>query len=113
MNRKCILLSLAIIVCLVFLCQTGSAKEKARLHPRNRKLIKLGLMPYPKYYPEIPRITAREALALYKQHKALFILISHQDLHLIVGGIHLTEGEYPRIDPNRLPLKKGQVLVLY
>lgn len=113
-NKKQIILicivAVSLIVSAVNVCW---AKEKTRLHPRNKKLVKLGLLKYPMFYQHMPRITAREAMALYKKNKALFVLVSYQNLHLIVGGIHLTEGQTPKIDPNRLPIKKGQVLVMY
>jgi len=93
--------------------QVAVAKRSRDLHPRNKQLMELNLMTYPKYFPNIPRVTATEALALYKKNKALFILISYRSKHLIHGGIHLTEGRVPRINPNSLPLRKDQVLILY
>ncbi len=86
---------------------------KRKLHPMNAQLIKAGLMPYPKYYPEVPRITAQTAYNLYKAGKALVLLISYTDKDKIYGGFHLTEGQYPKINPNKLPFKKGQYLVVY
>lgn len=113
-NKKQIILicivAVSLIVSAVNVCW---AKEKTRLHPRNKKLVKLGLLKYPMFYQHMPRITAREAMALYKKYKALFVLIASKDLHLIEGGIHLTEGQVQKINPNRLPLKNGQVLVMY
>ena len=95
-------------------CPMNLHAKKAKIHPRNIKLIKLGLMPnVPKYHPEIPRIMPNIALNLYKSNKALFVLISHSNRDLIYGGLHLTEGKVVKINPNALPVKKGQVLVLY
>lgn len=98
-----------------FIMATGTlnAQSKGQLHPINKKLVQLGLMPIPKYYPEVPRITAHQAYSLYSSGKALFVLISYSDKHLIVGGFHLTEDKPPKINPNRLPFKPGQVLVTY
>jgi len=90
---------------------SGGAKKK--LHPMNARLIKAGLMPYPKYCPEVPRITAQTAYNLFKAGKALVLLISYQAKDKIYGGFHLTEGQYPKINPNKLPFKKGQCLVVY
>lgn len=84
------------------------AKEGVDLHPKNKALIKAGIMKYPKYFPNIPRLTAGEAFSVYKSGRGLFVLTSYQDLHLIVGGFH-----DKKIDYNKLPLRKGQILVLY
>lgn len=84
------------------------------MHPINKQLIKLGILSNPpRYCPEIPRITAEQALAMYYGKRALFVLISYKNKDLIVGGLHFTEGEYKKINPNKLPLLKGQILVLY
>lgn len=102
-------------ILLATLLSAGWAQgQSARnLHPMNRQLVQAGLMPVPKYYPEIPRITAEVAYGLYLSGKALFTLVSYSDQHLIVGGIHLTENRPPNMDPNRLPFREGQVLVVY
>ena len=113
MNRKIVLLGFIVSVFFIFLSKTSWAEDKSSLHPRNRGLIKLGQMEYPKYCPEIPRMTALEALHYYKSGKAFILFIAAQKKHLIVGGIHLTEQQYPKIDPNKLPIKKGQALFLY
>ncbi|WP_028575386.1 hypothetical protein [Desulfonatronovibrio hydrogenovorans] len=98
-----------------FLLMAGmaGAQERGQIHPINQQLVQVGLMPVPKYYPEIPRITSEHAYSLYLAGRALFVLISHSDRHLILGGVHLTENLPPRIDPNRLPFQPGQVLIVY
>lgn len=92
---------------------SAAAENTRQLHPINKKLVQMGIMPVPKYYPEVPRITAQQAYSLYLSGKALFVLISSSNHHLIVGGLHLTEDKPPRIDPNRLPFRPGQILVAY
>lgn len=97
-----------------FLLHGGTLNAGGKVHERNIKLLKLGLIEkIPSYYPEIPRIMATEALDLYNKEKALFVHTSHSDKHLIYGAIHLPGFKAAKIDPNKLPLKKGQVLVLY
>lgn len=105
---------LALILFFVFILMLPAANASVgELHPINKKLVQMGFMPVPKYYPEIPRIPAEQAFLLYKQGKALFVLISYHDKDLIVGGIHLTEDKPPRINPNKLPAKKNQIIVVY
>jgi hypothetical protein len=102
-----------LLVSVALPCQAQQRTQPAQLHPMNRQLVQMGLMPFPKYYPEIPRITAEVAYHLYLSGKALFVLISYRDLDLIVGGIHLGEDTLPTTDPNKLPFRPGQVLVVY
>lgn len=92
---------------------TAGYAQSSRLHPVNKRLMDLGLMGHPKYYPEVPRITANAALHYYNEGKARLVLISHSDRHLIVGGIHLTEDRPPRMNPNSIPLLPDQVLITY
>lgn len=94
---------------------SGSAfGNSSTIHPMNKKLLKAGIMKkVPAYFPEIPRLTASQALALYRAQKALFVLASYENLHLISGGIHMTEGQANKMNPNRLPFRKGQVLIVY
>jgi hypothetical protein len=85
-------------------------KDTKKIHPRNKMLIKMGLMKHWKFHPNVPRLTADEALNLYKQGKAVFVLIADSDLHLIVGGYY--GGRLQGVDFNRL-VKRGQILVFY
>ena len=104
------------VVALLFASDYGVAQKKERIHPRNVKLLKSGLIPYPKYHPSIPRLTATEAKSLFYAKKAVFILISYHDRDKIIGGYHLTEdkvGKTSAIDVRKLPVRKGQILVLY
>ena len=107
-------MKISIAIWLMFMLLSSTAQAKNHVHPRNIKLVNMGLMPkIPKYHPEIPRIMPYTALRLYNANKALFVLISYHDRDLIYGGIHLTEGEVPKVNPKALPVKKGQILVLY
>ena len=110
--NRTLLISLFIFF-LIFLSK-GWALDSKKVHPRNVKLVRQGLMKkIPTYCPEIPRITASEALSLYKKGTALFLHTSHSNKHIIVGAIHITGAKATKINPNKLPFKKGQVLVTY
>lgn len=112
--KKHIAILVICLSCFVFALSQSEAKSRAKVHPRNMKLLKRGVMKnIPKYFPQIPRITAQEALFLYKNKKALFLYVSYEDLNLIVGGVHITEGQLATMNPRKLPLKKGQMLVIY
>ena len=87
-----------------------------KIHPRNKKLIRQGLVPPSilKYFPDVPKITPYEALALYRANKAVFIAIGHDAPRLSNGWLLK---DYMRFDPKRLkkyriPLK-GKLIVLY
>jgi hypothetical protein len=101
-----------LIILFFSLSQVVWGQEKANLHPRNKMLIELNLMGYPKYYPDIPRCTAAEALSLYRSGKALILWIGLSG-ELVPGGIHLTEKQAWELNPNLLPLKEGRILLLY
>lgn len=110
---KILFTTLLISIILPWLSGAVDVQSKNQLHPMNKKLIEQGMMKYPKYLPQIPRITAQTAYGLYLQNKALFVYISYKDTNLIVGGIHFKEVDAKKIDPNKLPFQPGQFLVVY
>ena len=112
MYKKTTLIAL-FLISMLFLHEEVFGKSKAKLHPMNAKWIKQGLMKYPRYFPEIPRIPAEMAYGLYLQNKALFVYASHKNDYLIVGGIHFTEAQLDKINPDKLPFKPGQILIIY
>jgi hypothetical protein len=83
------------------------------MHPYNQKLVKLGYMPAPKYYPEIPRIPATYAKHLYDQGQAKFLYVAYSSKHLIVGATYLTEDQVHTVPLSKFGLKKGEPLVIY
>jgi len=85
----------------------------SQMHPQNQKLVKLGYMPSPKYYPEIPRIPATYAKMLFDQGKAKFLYVAYSPNNLIVGGMYLTEDQVHSVPLSKFGLKKGQPLVIY
>lgn len=103
------------IIVMIFLLSfslSASGKEKnKKLHPMNIKLIKTGVMPYPKYYPSVPRVSADMALALFRAGKAKISRIA-SDGAIVMGGYAFKENEVHRI-PKEIPLAKGQILLLY
>jgi hypothetical protein len=82
------------------------------LHPLNKRNIEFGLMPYPMYFPDVPRITARYAKSLYDDGKALFVYVGASDTR-IIGGIGMTEGEMWKFDAKNFNLKDDRILVVY
>jgi len=83
------------------------------MHPYNQKLVKLGYMPAPKYYPEIPRIPATYAKHLYDQGKAKFLYVAYSPDNLIVGASYLTEDQVHTVPFSKFGLKDGEPLVIY
>ena len=117
--RKGFIILLCLAIGLVFASIVPNsvlAKSKHWIHPRNRMLIKRGLVPPSilKYFPEVPKITPREALGLYAAHKAVFIAIGHDAPRLPDGW--LLE-DYMHFNPRRLrlygiPVRK-KFIILY
>jgi len=107
----------SILICLIFVLESPSpAAGKERVHPRNKKLISDGLVPQSilKYFPEVPKITPYEALALHTSGKAIFIAIGHDSPRLMDGWLLK---DYMRFNPKRLRAyripTKGMYIILY
>ena len=104
------------IICglvLVAMMLIGQSAVASTMHPYNQKLVKMGYMPAPKYYPEIPRIPATYAKHLYDQGQAKFLYVSYSPDNLIVGATYLTEDQVHTVPLSRFGLKKGEPLVIY
>lgn len=92
--------------------KTSNAKN-VDLHPMNKRLIDFGYMPYPKYFPQVPRIPVNYAKKLWSEGKARFILVSYQKKELIVGAVHL-DNEVPPFDISKFRLTSDeQTIVVY
>lgn len=90
-----------------------SVASNGGLHPFNQRLIELGYMPYPKYFPEVPRIPVYYAKKLWEEGEARFIFVSYQKKDLIVGAVHL-DTEVPPFDISQFKLTgEDQVIVVY
>lgn len=97
----------------VFSSPNISDAGKSNLHPMNKRLVDLGYMPYPKYFPQVPRIPVNYAKKLWEEGKARFILVSYQKKELIVGAVHL-DNEVPPFDISRFKLTgPDQTIVVY
>ena len=87
-----------------------------KVHPRNKLLIRKGLLPSSilKYFPEVPKITPYEALALYHGNKAVFIAVGHDAPRLNNGWLlENYMGFNPmRLKKYRIPMK-GKLIILY
>jgi len=110
-KRKLIIMAATVIG---FLCSNSHAGEP--VHPRNQMLITKGLVPKEilRYFPDVPKITAHEALSLYQSKKAIFIAIGDDSPRLPNGWLLRN---YMAFHPKQLVRYKiptqGVVLVLY
>ncbi len=126
-SRKfyCMVIGFTFLVLFVFpFNKTMAAKGRSsriyksrKVNPRNLLLIRKGLLPPSilKYFPEVPKITPYEALALYRANKAVFIAVGADPPRLQNGW--LLEKNYMGFNPKRLkrykiPLK-GKFIILY
>jgi len=71
------------------------------IHPYNKILMKLYPRPFKLRFPDVPRITAKEALMLYKSNQAFFIHIGDEGWN-VPGCLHFRENKAFRINPNKL-----------
>ena len=106
----CLFLVLSCLMLFTIAQSEAQNAEKQKLHPRNVMLIKKGLIPPMKFFPDVPRITAGEALALYHSGKGFFIAIGG-DSKIMNGGILLND--YMTFDPRKLKLPKGKIIITY
>lgn len=100
---------------LMIFLSLGSALElrcedNVRVHPRNRELIKRGLIPPMKFFPDVPRITPAEARSLYESGGAVFIGVG-MDVPRLPNGWLIKR--YMTFDPRRLKIPKNRLIVTY
>ncbi len=113
MNGSKVLKLFLLVFFVSFSAPQGAEAKNDNLHPMNKRLIDHGYMPYPKYYPQIPRIPVNYAKKLWEEGEARFILVSYQKKELIVGAVHL-DNEVPPFDISRFRLTgPDQTIVVY
>ena len=95
---------------LLALPAVNSEAKNTKFHPRNVELIKKGVIPPMKFFPEVPRITAEEAMGLLMSNRGFFIAIG-SDSKVMQGGLSLHN--YMQFNPKRLKLPKGKIIVTY
>ena len=104
--------NLIFIGIVLLLLTTPTPAQQSHIHPYNKILMRLYPRPFKLTYPDVPRITAREALTLYKSHGAFFIRIGVEG-GIVPGAFH---GKYVhKLDPRRLirVIPKNQLIILY
>ena len=106
---KKVFMTILLLVVLIVSSPVSKTQDKG-LHPRNKMLIEQGLIPPMKYFPEVPRITAKEALALYTQGQSMFIGIGTDVPRLPLGWLLI---DYYNFDPTRLKIPRNKIIVVY
>ncbi len=108
-----------LILAIMIWSAAGEAERawaQRKIHPRNQMLISKGLAPKEilQYFPDVPKITANEALSLYRSKKGVFIGVG-VDVPRLPDGWILKE--YTAFDPRKLSKYKipiqGTIIVLY
>ena len=103
------------LVALAFLISHPAmrAQTLSGLHPMNEQLEKLYPRGFKMPFPEIPRISALQALQLYETQKGFFIHVGASGPD-VVGSVRLTEFQAANIDYNKLAkAAAGRVVVAY
>jgi hypothetical protein len=107
--KKFLLIILIIFIGLPAFVETIFS-QSSEIHPRNKKLIQSGMIPPIGFFPEVPRVTAIEALSLYNAGRAIFIGIGAAVPRLSSGYIlH----NYMTFDPKRLKVPKDIIILTY
>ena len=83
----------------------------AKFHPFNKKLFQSGQLKVTRYFMNVPRLTPKLALALYRANRAVLVLFSHQNKDQIMGGYWGNKIK-KKVNFNKL-VKKNQILVFY
>jgi hypothetical protein len=79
----------------------SAAFSAQRIHPRNKILMKTHPRPFKMRFPEVPRITAVEALGLYMSGQAFFIRIGDEG-GAVPGCLLLRENTASKLNVNKL-----------
>jgi hypothetical protein len=83
------------------------------VHPFNQKLEQLYPRGFKMPFPEVPRVSAIQALQLYESQKAFFVHVGTSGPDLI-GSIRLGENQAAALDVNRLvQVAAGRIVVAY
>ncbi len=91
----------------------GTLNAQERIHPYNKILMKLYPRPFKMPYPQVPRILAIQALALYRSGKAVFVHVGDEGPD-VPGGFHFRESETWRMNLTLFKkLSKIKVIILY
>lgn len=75
MRNKTWVYGTLLIAFLVFFMADTAAAKKQKIHPSFKQLLQMYPRANPIHAPEVPRISPRDALALYKTNQAVFIEI--------------------------------------
>ena len=97
---------------LILLLTTRVIAQQNYIHPVNKVLMKLYPRPFKMTYPDVPRITARQAFMLYKKNGAFFIRIGIEG-GIVPGALY---GKYiHKLNPYKLmrTIPKNQLVILY
>lgn len=96
---------------LIIFSSVQTFAQNSKIHPENIRLVNMGYMSTPKYYPEIQRIPAGYAKKLWQEGKARFVYVSYSKQNLIIGGIYI-DTESPSVSELKL-FNNEQPIVIY
>jgi hypothetical protein len=89
------------------------AQNESELHPMNAQLERLYPRGFKMPFPEIPRISALQALKLYETQKGFFVHVGESGPDLI-GSVRMSEYQAAHVDYNKLAkAAAGKVVVAY
>lgn len=89
------------------------AQTQSGLHPMNAQLEQLYPRGFKMPFPEIPRISALQALKLYETQKGFFIHVGTSGPDLI-GSVRMSENQAAHVDYNKLAKEAaGRLVVAY
>jgi len=112
-SRLLVVCFISLVIALAGFYCSAYGESSQWIHPRNKIIAKLFPRNSKMTFPEVPRVTAREAFLLYKRGQAFFVHIGEEGGD-VPGCLRLRGRAVPRIDPNKLLAKiKQRYIILY
>jgi len=109
MDMKKKMVFIMIICSVFFTMKVGITQDEIPAY--NRKLFEL----YPDIhveFPQVPRITAAEALVLYKSGLAFFLGCGHHN-SAVPGGLYVEDGSTINIERLKATVLRNKLLIVY
>lgn len=89
------------------------AQSKKPLHPYNQRLEQLYPRGFQMPFPEIPRLSALQALHLYINQKAFLVHVGDSGPN-VIGALQLTENQAAKLDLDKLlKAAAGRTIIAY
>jgi len=101
MKHSCVVSLILSCAWFLFAIDISIAQTPAQLHPLNQKLAQLYPRGFEMPFPDVPRLSAAQALQLYQNPQAVFFHIGDEGPD-IIGSVRLSEINGQTLDVRKL-----------